>query len=190
MSAKKPLFAFFGTPSVGVMVLERLEAHGMLPALVVTAPDKPRGRGQTLSPTPVKAWALERGIDVVEPVSLKDAGFLESLQNTDWDVFVVAAYNKLIPKNILDLPRRGCLNMHPSLLPLFRGPSPIMSAILADEREVGVSIMLMDEKMDAGPVVAQARVEIAPEDWPLHNAVLEGLLATEGGSLMSEVMEP
>ncbi|HVV15395.1 MAG TPA: methionyl-tRNA formyltransferase [Candidatus Paceibacterota bacterium] len=190
MSSKKPLFAFFGTPNVGVKVLERLEANGLLPALVVTAPDKPRGRGQVLSPSPVKEWALERGIDIVTPATLKDTAFLESLQNTDWDVFVVAAYNKILSRTVLDIPRRGCLNMHPSLLPKFRGPSPIMSAILEDERETGVSVMQMTEAMDEGPVVAQARVEIAPEDWPLPNSILEDLLATEGGNLMAEVMEP
>jgi methionyl-tRNA formyltransferase len=190
MSNKKPLFAFFGTPQVGVHVLNRLEAHGYLPALVVSAPDKPRGRGHTVSPSQVKAWALERGIDVLTPATLKDEEFLSALQNTDWDVFLVAAYNKLIPKTLLEMPRRGCLNMHPSLLPKFRGPSPIMSAILEDERETGVSVMQMSEEMDAGPVVAQARVEIAIEDWPLPNAVLEELLSTEGGNLLADVLEP
>ncbi|HVU80017.1 MAG TPA: methionyl-tRNA formyltransferase [Candidatus Paceibacterota bacterium] len=190
MSAKKPLFAFFGTPQVGVHVLNRLDARGYLPALVVSAPDKPRGRGHSVSPSPVKAWALERGIDVLTPATLKDEEFLSALQNTDWDVFVVAAYNKLIPKTLLKMPRRGCLNMHPSLLPKFRGPSPIMSAILEDERETGVSVMQMSEEMDAGPVVAQARVEIATEDWPLSNAVLEELLSTEGGNLLAETLEP
>jgi methionyl-tRNA formyltransferase len=190
MSSKKPLFAFFGTPQVGVHVLDRLEAHGYLPALVVSAPDKPRGRGHAVSPSPVKIWAMERGIDVLTPATLKDEEFLSALQNTDWDVFVVAAYNKLMPKTILEMPRRGCLNMHPSLLPKFRGPSPIMSAILEDECETGVSVMQMSEEMDAGPVVAQARVEIAAEDWPLPNAVLEELLSTEGGNLLADVLEP
>ncbi len=190
MSAKQPLFAFFGTPHVAVRVLERLEAHGMLPALVITAPDSKQGRGLTLTPTPVKAWALERGIDVLTPATLKDEDVLAELANTDWDVFVVAAYNKILSKRVLDIPQHGCLNMHPSLLPKFRGPSPIMSAILADEREVGVCVMQMDEGMDTGPVVARARVEIEAEDWPLSNTVLEDLLATEGGNLMAEVLGP
>lgn len=190
MSGKKPLFAFFGTPDVAVKVLERLEAHGLMPALVITAPDKPRGRGQALSPCHAKAWAVERGIDVLTPSTLKDGELAAELANTEWDIFAVAAYNKILPKAILDIPRRGCLNMHPSLLPKFRGPSPVMSAILADECQTGVSIMRMDERMDAGPVVAQARVEIASEDWPLPNSTLEGLLATEGGNLLAEVMEP
>lgn len=127
---------------------------------------------------------------MLTPSTLKDGELAAELANTEWDIFAVAAYNKILPKAILDIPRRGCLNMHPSLLPKFRGPSPVMSAILADECQTGVSIMRMDERMDAGPVVAQARVEIASEDWPLPNSTLEGLLATEGGNLLAEVMEP
>src|SRR3989344_9551645 len=106
-------FAFFGTPRFSVRVLEALEAHGMLPALIVTAPDKPRGRGMELSPSPTKAWALERGIDVLEPATLKEMP--PELLNTDWDCFCVAAYAKLLPRAVLNIPRKGCLNVHPSL---------------------------------------------------------------------------
>lgn len=186
--AKKPLFVFFGTPHFAVMVLDALERNGQVPALVVTAPDKPRGRGLELSPSPAKAWALERGIDVATPATLKDPSFAAELANTDWDFFVVAAYAKLIPKNILDIPRKGCLNVHPSMLPKFRGPSPALSAILADERETGVTVMQMSETMDAGPVVAQARIEISQEEWPPAGAMLEDLLATEGGNLLAETI--
>lgn len=188
MSATHPLFAFFGTPHFSVAVLERLEAHGMLPALVITAPDKPRGRGLEVSPSPVKAWAMERGIDVLTPTTLKDEQFVAELQNTQWDVFVVAAYNKLIPKNILETPAHGCLNVHPSLLPKFRGPSPALSAILADERVTGVSIMLMNEKMDEGPVVAQARIALEEDAWPPKGSEFEELLAQEGGNLLAETI--
>ena len=190
---KTPLFAFFGTPHFAVVVLERLEAHGMLPALVVTAPDKPQGRGLVLTPSPAKRWALERGIDVLTPATLRDESIVAELANTQWDVFVVAAYAKLIPKTILDIPRRGCLNVHPSLLPKFRGPSPAVSAILADERTTGVSIMQINEAMDEGPVVAQAKVEIEEADppaggWPPRGSVFEELLATEGGNLLAETL--
>jgi methionyl-tRNA formyltransferase len=188
MSAQEPLFAFFGTPRFAVQVLDALEANGLVPALVVTAPDKPRGRGLELSPSPVKEWALERDIDVLTPATLKDENFLAELGNTEWDVFTVAAYAKLIPKNILELPRRGCLNVHPSLLPKFRGPSPALSAILADERVTGVSLMEMSETMDAGPVVAQARVELEESEWPPKGSLFEELLATEGGNLLAETM--
>lgn len=188
MSARDPLFAFFGTPRFSVHVLDALEAHGLLPALVVTAEDKRSGRGLASTPSPAKVWATERGIDVATPASLKDPSFVAEMKNTDWDCFVVAAYAKLLPKEILALPHKGCLNVHPSLLPKFRGPSPALSAILADERTTGVSIMLLEEKMDAGPVLAQAQVELEEEAWPPRGSDFEELLATEGGTLLSETL--
>ncbi len=188
MNTKQPLFAFFGTPKFSVFVLDALERHGMLPALVVTAPDKPQGRGLKLTPSPAKQWALERGIDVLTPTTLKDEDFLAELQNTEWDLFVVAAYAKLIPKNLLDMPAGKCLNVHPSLLPKFRGPSPALSAILADERATGVTIMQMAEKMDAGPIISQARIELEAEQWPPKGSEFEELLATEGGNLLAETI--
>ncbi len=188
MSAKKPLFAFFGTSKLSVYVLDTLEKHGMLPALVITAPDKPRGRGLESTPSPVKVWAEAHSIDVLTPEKLKDENFIAELSNTEWDVFIVAAYAKLIPKQLLDMPRRRCVNVHPSMLPKFRGPSPIISAILADERETGVTIMQMEETMDTGAILAQARIEIAQEDWPPTNTILEEMLFTEGGNLLAETL--
>lgn len=191
---KKPLFAFFGTPRFAVRVLDALETHSLTPALIVTAPDKPAGRGLTLTPSPAKLWARERGIDVITPATLKEIP--EELLNTEWDVFAVAAYAKLIPKKILDIPHKGCLNVHPSLLPKFRGPSPARSAILADERATGVSIMLMDEEMDHGPIIAQAKVELLPaqvgeeDPWPPKGSLFEDLLATEGGNMLAEALGP
>ncbi len=186
--ASKPLFAFFGTPKFAVDVLNALERNGQLPAVVITAPDRARGRGLALSPSAAKEWALERGIDTLTPATLKDGSVSAELQNTDWDVFVVAAYNKLIPKELLDMPRKGVLNVHPSLLPKFRGPSPALSAILADERVTGVSVMLMNERMDEGDVIAQARVELEDEAWPPKGSLFEELLATEGGNLLAETL--
>lgn len=110
------------------------------------------------------------------------------LYNTDWDFFVVASYGKILPKKVLDLPRHGCLNIHPSLLPKFRGPSPYVSAILADERQTGVTVMMMTEKMDAGPVLAQARIEIAEEDWPPTGLLLSEMLFTEGANLLADAL--
>lgn len=188
MASKKPLFVFFGTPKFAVDVLNALEHHGLLPAVVVTAPDRPRGRGLELTPSPAKQWALDRGIDVITPATLKDDTLIEELQNTDWDVFVVAAYAKLIPKKLLDMPRKGVLNVHPSLLPKFRGPSPALSAILADERATGVSVMLMNERMDEGDIVAQARVELEEDVWPPKGSVFEEFLATEGGNFLAETL--
>lgn len=188
MSAKEPLFTFFGTPRFAVVVLDALEERGLLPALVVTAPDKQKGRGLKLSASPVKEWALERGIDVLEPNDLKDEQFIAELKNTEWDVFIVAAYNKILPKNIFDIPNHGTLNVHPSLLPKFRGPSPALSAILSDERATGVTIMQIAEKMDAGPIVAQAKVELEESAWPPKGSLFEDLLAKEGGSLLAEIL--
>ncbi len=188
MSSKEPLFAFFGTPRFAVHVLNALEAHGLVPALVITAPDKKQGRGLELTPCPAKVWALERDIDVLTPATLKDEAFLAELANTEWDVFAVAAYAKLMPKSLLTTPRTGALNVHPSLLPKFRGPSPALSAILADERVTGVTIMQMAEVMDAGPVVAQAKVELEEDAWPMPGSQFEELLATEGGNLLAETL--
>jgi len=190
MTTKKsnPLFAFFGTPRFAVRVLDALEAEAYLPALVICAPDKPQGRGMKLAPPPAKVWAEARGIDVMQPATLKDESVASELQNTEWDVFVVAAYAKLIPQSILDIPRQGALNVHPSLLPKLRGPSPAVSAILADLRTTGVTIMQMDAKMDEGPIVAQARVELEEAAWPPKGSEFEELLATEGGMLLAEVL--
>ncbi|MBP9710698.1 MAG: methionyl-tRNA formyltransferase [Candidatus Pacebacteria bacterium] len=188
MTSTNPLFAFFGTPRFAVRVLDALEAKGLLPALVITAPDKPAGRGLEVKQSPVKEWALARGIDVLTPTTLKDETLVAELQNTDWDVFLVAAYNKLIPNAILNIPQKGSLNVHPSLLPKFRGPSPALSAVLADERTTGVSVMQMSDKMDAGPVVAQARIELEESEWPPKGSLFEDLLATEGGTLLAETL--
>jgi len=184
----KPLFAFFGTPHIATKVLDELEAEGLVPALVVTAPDKPAGRGLALTPSPVKVWALERGIDVAQPTTLKDEDFIAELSNTQWDVFVVAMYAKILPKAVLDIPTHGVLNVHPSLLPKFRGPSPVLSSILSDERTTGVTIMKLTEGMDEGPIVAQARIELDEEAWPPKGSEFEVFLSQEGGKLLAEVL--
>lgn len=181
-------FVFFGTPDLAVNVLAALEGAGLVPAVIVTTPDRERGRGQEVSPSPVAAWAAERDIETLKPATLKDPHALSELANTDWDFFVVAMYNAIIPARILSLPRKGCLNVHPSLLPKFRGPSPILSTILANERTTGISIMLLDEQMDHGPILAQARIEIEEADWPMRGSVLSELLSTEGGTLLAETI--
>jgi len=177
---------FFGTDDFSVAVLNELYETNIQPTFIITAPDAPKGRGLLRTAPPVKVWAKEKDIDIVQPESLKDSHFIEKLKNTEWDLFLVASYGHIIPKDILDIPKHGALNVHPSLLPKFRGASPIQSAILADEQETGVSIMLMDEKMDHGPIVAQA--SITPEPWPPKANVLKALLAHEGGKLLTEVI--
>ena len=131
---------------------------------------------------------LERvGLTPALVIDHKDS-FPPELYNTEWDFFLVASYGKILKKDILDLPRYGSINIHPSLLPKFRGPSPYVSAILQDERETGVTIMLMAEKMDAGPILAQARIAIEPEDWPPKGLLLSQMLFTEGVNLLAEVL--
>lgn len=190
---KDTSIVFFGTPLFAVHTLNALEERGITPDIVVTAPDKPAGRGLELTPPPVKQWAEDREILVLQPTSLKTENIspenteaMSLILNSEWDLFIVSAYGKLLRKEILNLPRKGVLNVHPSLLPKFRGASPIESQILADEKNVGVSIMLLDEEMDHGPLLAQA--SITPEEWPLKASLLEELLATEGGTLLAEVI--
>ena len=130
---------------------------------------------------------LER-LDLPPALVIDGKDFPPELYNTEWDFFLVASYGRLLPKKILSLPRRGCLNIHPSLLPKFRGPSPYVSAILADERETGVSLMLMEETMDTGPILAQARIAIDETDWPPSGLLLSQMLFTEGANLLAEAL--
>ncbi|NBD73423.1 methionyl-tRNA formyltransferase, partial [Patescibacteria group bacterium] len=167
-------FVFFGTPELATVVLDELEAAGLVPTLITTQPDRPRGRGRALAPPPVKIWAHERGIDVLQPENLRDDPALDVLLNSEWSYFVVAAFGMLIPKRLLEHPAHGCLNVHPSLLPKYRGSTPVQSQILADDPSCGVSIILLDEEVDHGPVLAQA--SISPEEWPLRASVLNGIL--------------
>ncbi|HEY4488633.1 MAG TPA: methionyl-tRNA formyltransferase, partial [Candidatus Paceibacterota bacterium] len=160
-------YIFFGTGHIARYVLDELEHAGLLPALVVSAPDAKRGRGMELSPSLVGAWAAERGIETLKPASLEEAVIAQLEARSSQlgaSCFVVVDYGYILPPELLAIPSRGILNMHPSLLPRLRGPSPIRSAILNDEREVGVSIIRIDEKMDHGPIVAQKK--IAVPEWP------------------------
>ncbi len=187
MKGKDLKLGFFGTPRFAVSVLEELVKGGIEPALIVTASDKPAGRGLALKKSDVKKWAEKQGLDVITPKSLRaEEPVTEILFNSEWDLFIVAAYGYLIPFDVLKLARYGSLNVHPSLLPRFRGPSPIESAILADEKETGVTIMLLDEELDHGPILAQA--SIAPEPWPIRASILEEILARAGGELLAEVI--
>ena len=185
MQKNKLNIAFFGTPESAVIVLDELKKAQLTPSLVVTAPDKPKGRKLILTPPAVKVWAEENKVNFVQPEEL-DETLLELLREDNFDLFVVASYGKILKKELLDIPKHGTLNVHPSLLPKFRGPSPIVSAILEDEKKTGVTIMLLDEGMDSGPIVAQASIE--PEPWPPKASELEELLFTEGAKLLMEII--
>jgi methionyl-tRNA formyltransferase len=131
--------------------------------------------------------ALERaGLTPALVVDTKT--FPDELYNSEWDFFLVASYGKILPKNILELPKHGCINIHPSLLPKYRGPSPYVSAILADDRVTGVTLMRMAEKMDTGPIIAQARVELDEAEWPPKGLLLSEMLFTEGVNLLAEAL--
>jgi methionyl-tRNA formyltransferase len=184
-------FAYFGTPKFAVNVLNELEKAGFIPSLIITSPDKPQGRHLVLTPPEAKMWADAHGIPAIQPATLKTPEALESIQKyrgeSDWDLFIVASYGKIIPQAILELPKHKVLNVHPSLLPCLRGASPIQSAILT-ENATGVSIMRLDEEMDHGPIIAQE--EVLVNNWPPKADVLETLLAQEGGKLLARVIEP
>ncbi|MEK7579572.1 MAG: methionyl-tRNA formyltransferase [Patescibacteria group bacterium] len=187
---KPTRFAFFGTPDIAVLALEELKTHGLIPSLVVTTPDKPKGRGLVLTPPPVKVWAEAHNIPVLQPTKLSDADFLSNLKTESYDLFVIVAYGKIIPKEVLSLPRLGTLNMHPSLLPKHRGPSPIESQILSEKssRDVGVSIMLLDEEMDHGPVLAQKNMTGVLQRWPIGARAAYIVFGKMGGALLAETL--
>lgn len=182
-----PSIAFFGTPNFSVDILNHLKEAGLTPELVVATPDKPQGRKMIITPPPTKVWAEENNVLCIQPKTLKK-NLPEELTGGSFDLFIVASYGKIIPQEVLDLPEHGTLNVHPSLLPLLRGASPIQSSILQDLKETGVTIMLLDADMDHGPIIAQATVEI--ENWPPKASMLMDLLAQVGGDLLTESILP
>jgi methionyl-tRNA formyltransferase len=150
---------------------------------VVTQPDRPAGRGHKLQPTAVKRAALDLGVRIYEPSSPK--ALLQEIAGEAFDLFALASYGRMIPKALLDAPRLGALNVHPSLLPEYRGATPIQSALRDGRTFTGVSIILMDAGMDTGPIVLQERVEIAPDD---DYGSLHDRLALYGGELLSRAL--
>lgn len=177
---KDSKIAFLGGPEISVDFFEKLLELGVDPDLVITTPDKPAGRKLIMSSPPLKDWADQHQLPVLQPGKLLDKDFTEEV--SDIDLFIVVAYGKIIPKSVLELPRYGAVNFHPSLLPLYRGASPIISALLDDQRETGVSIMLLDEKMDEGPILAQEKVSIT--EW-LKNRDLEEHFAMLGANMLA-----
>ena len=139
---------FMGTPEFAVPSLNALLSSKKDVAAVVTQPDKPSGRGKKLTPPPVKVLALNSGVKVLQPEKLKDEAFLNTLKEINPDIIVVAAYGKILPKDIIQLPRYGCINVHASLLPKYRGAAPINWAIINGDKLTGITMMLMDEGMD------------------------------------------
>jgi methionyl-tRNA formyltransferase len=182
-------FAFFGGEPLAVPVLEELKQFNLLPSLIICNPDRPSGRGQKLTPPPAKVWAEQEGIEVFQPDNYKDSAAEAKLADERWDLFVVVAYNFILPNWLLDLPTKGTLNVHPSLLPRLRGASPIRTAILENlPEEIGVTIMLLDEKMDHGPILEQVPLEMSADNWPMSGPELDNALAKLGGSLLANTI--
>ena len=176
---------FMGTPEFAVPCLERLIADGHTVSLVVTQGDKPKGRGQKLTPPPVKVCAMEHGIDVFQPSTLKDEAAQAELRRYDADVIVVVAYGKLLPKAVLDMPTYGCINVHASLLPNYRGAAPIQWAVLNGETESGVTTMYMDVGLDTGDMLKKA---VCPISEDMTAGELHDALSLQGADVLSETL--
>lgn len=179
-----PRIVFMGTPDFAVKSLEACLELGDVVA-VVTQPDKPRGRGQDVSFSPVKQLAVAKGLPVLQPVKIRGTSFADELRALDADVAVVTAYGKILPKDVLDTPRLGCVNVHASLLPRFRGAAPIQWAIASGDAVTGVCLMKMDEGMDTGPVIERAELPILPTDT---SATLHDKLALLGGEVLERAL--
>jgi methionyl-tRNA formyltransferase len=182
---------FMGTPQFATPTLQGLidwnspeETHGQVVA-VITQPDRPSGRGQLPTPSPVKRLAQKVGLPVLEPKSLRDPQVLAELRAWQPELIVVAAFGQILPSSVLELPRFGCLNVHASLLPRWRGAAPVAAAILAGDASTGVTIMKMDAGLDTGPVLRQRSLDIAPDDT---SESLTSRLAQLGADLLREML--
>jgi methionyl-tRNA formyltransferase len=187
MTAAAPLrVVFFGTPEFAVPTLGNLLSSRHIVVGVVTQPDRPSGRGHKVADSPVKALALERGVPVVQPDRLRAPEVAQTLRTWNADVGVVAAYGKIIPEDILSIPRLGMINVHASLLPKYRGAAPVHRAVIDGERETGVTIMRVEKLLDAGPMLAKATRPIGPDET---SDVVERDLAERGAALLVEVLD-
>ena len=176
---------FMGTPDFSVPTLEALVASGHEVVAVVTQPDKPKGRGKEIHMSPVKECALQHNIPVYQPVRARDEAFVEEMRALNPDAMVVIAFGQILPKSLLDLPKYGCVNIHASLLPKYRGAAPIQWAVIDGEKESGVTIMQMDEGLDTGDMLAKA---IVPLDEKETGGSLFDKLSEAGGRLCVETL--
>lgn len=186
---------FAGTPQFAASALDELMKEHQIVA-VLTQPDRPSGRGMQLTASPVKQLALQHGLPVLQPATLKTEETQQAIAQMDADVMVVAAYGLILPKAVLQIPRHGCLNIHASLLPRWRGAAPIQRAILAGDAETGITVMQMDEGLDTGDMLLKSKCAITPEDTAetLHDklatigaqAIVDALRKLESGTLQPE----
>lgn len=176
---------FMGTPDFAVGALQAIIEAGHQVSAVVTQPDKPRGRGKELQMTPVKACAADHNIPVFQPVKIKEPEAVEILRGYDADIFVVAAFGQILSEEILSMPKYGCVNIHASLLPKYRGAGPIQWAVINGEKKTGITIMQMEKGLDTGDMLLQKEVEIDPKETgdSLHDK-----LAAAGAELIVEAL--
>jgi methionyl-tRNA formyltransferase len=179
MSTPRVIFA--GTPEFSVAALQALVENDIVPVAVLTQPDRPAGRGRRVTASPVKQYALEQGIAVMQPPTLRDEAVVAELGALQPDIMIVAAYGLILPQNVLDIPPAGCLNVHASMLPRWRGAAPIQAAILAGDEQTGVCLMSMTAGLDCGPVYAGEVVKIGADETA---GQLHDRLAVKGGRLL------
>lgn len=183
--ARRPRIAFAGTPEFAARALDALATFDCDIPLVLTQPDRPAGRGMKLMPSPVKQRALAHGLTVAQPDTLKTPELRAPLVEAAPDLLVVVAYGLLLPRAVLDIPRLGCINIHASLLPRWRGAAPIHRAIEAGDARTGITLMQMDEGLDTGPMLAERTVDIAADDT---TATLHDRLAVTGAQLLIDTL--
>ena len=178
-------FAFLGGEPLAVPALEKLFKNGFVPKLVISNPDKPSGRKMEISSPPTALWAKAHNVTLFQPTSLRIQDALDNLKKENWDLFIVVSFGQIIPNEILDLPKYGAINIHPSLLPKYRGPSPIVTPILNGDTETGVTIIKIDEEMDHGPILAQEKISLSGNEFIQD---LEKSLAELGGKLLVKIL--
>ncbi len=184
---KKPFkIIFMGTPDFALPALRALHKNGQDVVLVVTQPDRPKGRGRKIFPTPVKEMATRLGYEVIQPDSIQTSAFETVVTKNQPDIIVVVAFGRIIPKNILALPKLGTINIHASLLPKYRGPAPIQWAIINGESETGITLILMDEGLDTGDILLSSAVAIDSDDT---SGTLHDRLADLGADLLLQVLK-
>ena len=181
----KPTIVFMGTSEYAVPCLRGLAAAGYSIPRVITQPDRPKGRGRLLSPPPVKTAARDLGLTVWQPPSVRAEAFVSELAALSPDLLAVVSYGKILPRPVLDLPRLGAVNIHPSLLPAYRGPSPIQWAVVNMEKTTGVTSIYMDEGMDSGDIILSVATDIGPDE---NAGALHDRLALMGARLLTDTV--
>ena len=180
MKNREKNFIFFGTPDVAKKTLEILKENGYMPSCIVTSPDAPSGRGLTMTPSPVSDWAEENFVDCIKPTTIDDE-FINTISEYNADLFIVVAYGKILPEKLIKLPKLETINIHYSLLPKYRGASPVEQALLNGDKVTGVSIQQMVYKMDAGDIIAELEIPIDITDT---KSTLREKLINKGGELL------